>query len=132
MDPINYLAILIAALGSMVVGYLWYGPLFGKYWRELKGYTPETMKETSVRTIAFSGVCSLVTAFVLALFVQYLNPIDVGGAFMLALLAWAGFVVTTHANYVLYEERNVKLYALNLAHHFAAILVASLVITLWP
>ncbi len=135
MDPINYLAILIAALGSMLVGFLWYGPLFGEYWMKLKGYTPETMKAMKISprlAMPLAGVCALIIAFVLATFVQFLNPQGVGGAVMLAVLVWIGFVVTTHANYVLFEERDVKLFLLNIAHHFCAILTATLVITLWP
>lgn len=39
MVPVNYLAILVAAVLSMVLGFLWYGPLFGKEWTKLMGVT---------------------------------------------------------------------------------------------
>ena len=44
--PINYLAVLAAAVSNMVLGFLWYGPLFGKTWSKLMGWgemTPEKM-----------------------------------------------------------------------------------------
>lgn len=135
MDSINYLAILAAAFASMLVGFLWYGPLFGKYWMKLKGYTPEAMKAmkiTPLTAMSLAGVCALVTAFVLATFVQFLNPQGVGGAVMLAVLVWIGFVAATHANYVLFEERPLKLFLFDIAHLLCAILTATLVITLWP
>lgn len=43
---INYLAVLIAAIVSMIVGGLWYSPiLFGKMWTKAMGWNEETMKE---------------------------------------------------------------------------------------
>mgnify|MGYP000868002355 CR=1 FL=1 len=40
---INFLAILVAALTPVVVGYLWYGILFGKVWRNENGFTNEDL-----------------------------------------------------------------------------------------
>lgn len=37
---INWLAILAAA-SSLVIGFLWYGPLFGKAWMKESGMTEE-------------------------------------------------------------------------------------------
>ncbi len=34
---INYLAVLVCGIVSMVVGFVWYGPLFGKKWAEAIG-----------------------------------------------------------------------------------------------
>jgi hypothetical protein len=32
MENINWIAFVVAALSTLVVGFLWYGPLFGKAW----------------------------------------------------------------------------------------------------
>jgi hypothetical protein len=40
MITINYLAVIAAAIAAVGVGVLWYGPLFGKEWMKLMGYTP--------------------------------------------------------------------------------------------
>ena len=34
---VNWLAIIIAAVANMVIGFLWYGPVFGKSWMTLSG-----------------------------------------------------------------------------------------------
>ena len=39
----NFLAILVAALTTVVVGFLWYGPLFGKVWSSENGFTNEDL-----------------------------------------------------------------------------------------
>jgi hypothetical protein len=43
---INYLAVLVAALVSMVIGGLWYSPLlFGNIWMKLSGITQKDVEK---------------------------------------------------------------------------------------
>lgn len=132
---VNYLSVLVAAAGIVGVGFLWYGPLFGTYWKKLKGYTPERMKNMKMsakKAMILVSCGALVTAFVLAILSRFLNPLGIGGAFMLALLLWTGFVVPSQANYVLFEEEEPKLFLFHIAQLFVALFVASLILTLWP
>lgn len=132
---INYLSVLAAAAAIMGVGALWYGPVFGKHWMKMRGLKPEstrTMKLSARKAMAFACLAALVTAFVLALLIRLLNPIGAGGAFMLALLVWIGFVVPVKSNEVLFEEGDLKLFLFHIAQSFVAILIAALVLTLWP
>ncbi len=34
---VNYLAIIVGAVFSMILGAIWYGPIFGKKWMEIIG-----------------------------------------------------------------------------------------------
>jgi len=132
---INYLSVLIAAAAIMGVGALWYGPAFGKQWMKLKGYTPESMKNMTMsarKAMALAALGALVTAFVLALLIRLLNPIGFAGGFMLALLVWTGFVVPLKANEVLFEAGDWKLFLFHIAQSFVALLLASVILTLWP
>ncbi|HWH07328.1 MAG TPA: DUF1761 domain-containing protein [Candidatus Paceibacterota bacterium] len=132
---INYLSVLVAAGAIVGIGTLWYGPLFGKRWMMMKGYTAESMKNMKMsarNAMIFAGIAALVTAFVLALLVRLLNPIGLGGAFMLALLIWTGFIVTTMVNDVLFEEGDVKLFLFHSAERFVALFAAALILVLWP
>src|SRR5260370_10712032 len=59
MHSLNWLAILVAAISTMVVGFLWYSPLlFAKPWMKEMGYDPndkaktEEMKKTLARRMA--------------------------------------------------------------------------------
>jgi len=45
MIELNYLAIIAAAIASMLIGWLWYGPLFGKQWMKLAGLKKSDMKK---------------------------------------------------------------------------------------
>ena len=43
---INWLAVAVCGLGTIAVGFLWYGPLFGKAWGRLTGWTDDKVRET--------------------------------------------------------------------------------------
>ena len=44
MDNVNLLAVLLGTVVFFVIGALWYGPLFGKPWREMNGITDDMVK----------------------------------------------------------------------------------------
>ncbi|QNL19009.1 DUF1761 domain-containing protein [Hyphobacterium sp. CCMP332] len=52
---INIIAVLLATLGFMVVGFLWYGPLLGKRWMALNGFTPEAMGSVNMPLMMAKG-----------------------------------------------------------------------------
>lgn len=35
---INFLAVLVAVFVNVIIGFLWYGPIFGKAWRKVLHY----------------------------------------------------------------------------------------------
>ncbi len=57
---VNWLAVIAAALSSFPLGFLWYGPLFGKAWQREVGLSDDQLKSGNMALI-FGG------AFVLAL-----------------------------------------------------------------
>ena len=42
---INYLAVIVCGVISMIVGAMWYGPILGKLWMKQYGYTEEDLKK---------------------------------------------------------------------------------------
>lgn len=134
MDTLmNYVAILIAAAAMMGLGALWYGPLFGKAWRNLMGFTPErmkTMKMSTKKAMALQALASLITVFMLALFMSVFEPKNGLGAIVLAFLIWVGFIATTMANSVLFEDRPARLYVLNASYQLVALVLAAMIIYL--
>ena len=74
---LNLLAVLVAAMSTMVVGFLWYSPLlFAKPWMKEMGYDPndkarmEEMKKSAGPAYGGSFLASLISAFILALFLH--------------------------------------------------------------
>ena len=131
---INLWAVLVAAVVNMIVGSLWYGPVFGKMWKGLMGFTDESvksMKLSPMQAMSMGLVVSIVMAYVLAHFVVVAGEIGVSGAFELAFWIWLGFLATTAISSFLWEGKPFKLFVLNTAEQFVSFFLMALVLVMW-
>lgn len=138
MVPINYLAVIVAAIASMVVGSLWYGPLFGKQWMKLMGVTKESMAGAKVnmnKLYAIQALASLVMAFVLShalVFASaYLHEEGLSAGFQTGFWNWIGFVAPVTLGSVLWEQKSWKLWMLNNAHYLVSLCIMGVILALW-
>ncbi len=138
MMEVNYLAVLVAAIVSMAVGFVWYTVLFGKPWTKLMGYTKESIEKDKAnmgKTYSISFVLALVTAYVLFHVMEmseayFGNPMVTTGL-MTAFWSWLGFVMPVQATDVLFGGRKSwKLFAINTGYQLAQLLAMGLTIGL--
>ncbi len=93
--------ILGAGVLSLVVGSIWYGPLFGKKWMEICGVS--AMDEAKRKEMQKAAMPLYITQFLLSLlqFSILMNMINYGGWKMqsvwVASFIWLGFVMPTIA-----------------------------------
>jgi hypothetical protein len=133
MIAVNWLAVLAGGIGYMVVGYLWYGPLFGKMWKGLMGLTDESMKSMSMKpwtAMAWGLVSALVMSYVLTYFMAMAGVSDVMGAITMAFWVWLGFLATQSLGSYLWEGRPFQLFVLNAANQLVGLLVMAAAIVL--
>lgn len=132
---INYLAVITAAvLGGIVMGFIWYGPLFGKQWMRLMGIDQkkmEEMKKGMSKTYGISFVASLIMAYVLAHFVAYTQATTMSQGLQVGFWAWLGFVATTMLASVLYGKKSWQLYKLDAGYQLASLLVMGVILAVW-
>ena len=131
---INWVAVLVAALVNFVVGWIWYGPLYGNVWKGLMGFTDESMKSmklSAMQAMVGGFITSLVMAYVLSHFVVIFGAIGIAGAFELAFWVWLGFVATTSISAFLWEGKPFKLFVLNAGEQLVALFLMSLVLVMW-
>lgn len=129
---INYLAVLVAGLSSMVVGYIWYSkPLFGNTWMRLEGMTEEKAKQKMGMTYGGMMLLALVLAYVLAHFVDYADATTTSEALMTGFWAWLGFVVTTKGASYLFGQKSMQLFFIDVGYHLVEILVMSVILVSW-
>ncbi len=134
---INYLAILVATIASMVIGMTWYSEtLFGKQWIKCMGWTPKEVsrgkKECNMtKTMFFAFVSTFIGAYVLALIVQYAAAVTVADAIQIGAMVWLGFMMPLAMSGVLWEGRSWKLFMINAGHTLTSTLVMSVILTLW-
>lgn len=68
---INFLALLVAAASTLVVGFIWYNPrVFGTIWMKEAGITEEKMKGGNM---LLTFVASFIYAFLISFILQYLT-----------------------------------------------------------
>lgn len=67
MPEYNFLAIAVAALVPMILGALYYGPIFGNAWAASQG---KTMKELEPNNMALTYGLALLVAFILAFYLK--------------------------------------------------------------
>lgn len=132
--PVNWLAIVLAAASTMVVGSVWYMPkAFGNTWQKLARLDPKNMADPK-KAIGLTVVASLVTAYVLA-HVTYLSNRFFGGSFLSSALqtafwVWLGFTAARILTHDLFENRPSKLTLITVSHELVTLLVMGLVIGL--
>jgi hypothetical protein len=139
--PINYLAVLASAIAAMAIGFLWYGPLFGKTWSRLMGWgemTPEKMAEMQKKArpaYAISFVGSLIMAYVLAhalVFASsYLNASGITAGLTAGFWNWLGFIVPVTIGSVLWDGKPWKLWCINAGYWLVLLLVMGAILALW-
>ena len=67
---INFIALFVAALSTLVVGFIWYHPkVFGVIWMKEAGVTEQKMKPNSILPLIGT---SLVYAFLISMILQFL------------------------------------------------------------
>ena len=94
---INYWAVLVAAVVSMVIGSIWYGPLFGTLFMKEMGmnaWSPEKkaeMKKSMGRAYALQFIGSLVMFLVLAWYIVTCFQASLYSGLAIAFGLWLGF-----------------------------------------
>lgn len=133
-EGINYLAVIVATVLSMVLGMLWYSPmLFGKAWMKEMGISEEDAKKQKEqgmgKFMAIGSAMAFIFAFYLAHYIK--GGADMGDVIQWGLGLWAGVIVTTHAPDYLWGKRSMKLFMINMLHHGVVIVAVAILLSLW-
>jgi hypothetical protein len=138
MHSLNWVAILVAAISTMVVGFLWYSPLlFAKPWMREMGYDPndkaktQEMQKSAGPAYAGSLVASLLSAFTLALILHGLRAEDLHFGIMASFHIWLGFVATVQFTGALFMKQSMKLFAINTGYQLVCYLVMGSILAVW-
>lgn len=134
MNPgdLNYLAIIVAALSTFLIGGVWYSPiLFAKGWMQANNFTEEDLKDTNMaKTFGFSFLFALLMAFNLAMFLADEGTTTSWGA-TAGFLAGFGWVALGLATIALFEKRSWKYILINGGYMVVSFVVMGLIIGAW-
>ncbi len=137
IPAINYIAVVLATLSSMVVGSIWYTPkVFGNYWMKQASVTPSGNAKDAARPIIVTVIVSFVTAWVLAgatwIAFDFYQGSFLLAAVLTAVVLWAGFTAARFITHDQFDNRTVGLTVLNIAHELVTVLVMAAIIGVWP
>src|SRR5258706_4478087 len=118
---VNLWAVLVSALATMVVGFVWYSPLlFARRWTILMGYDPDDkaklaeMQKSAGPSYMLSLVASLVSAAVLGKIIAIATVNTPLYGMKVGLAVWPWFVTTGAPTNSPFRRQPAHLYAI---HH---------------
>lgn len=138
LHSLNWLAILVAAISTMILGFLWYSPLlFAKAWAREMGYDlndkakMDEMRKSAGPAYAGSSVAGLLSAFTLALILHGMRAESLHFGLMASFHIWLGFVATVQFTGALFAKQSMKLFSINTGYQLVCYLVMGAILVLW-
>ncbi len=135
---VNWLAIVLAGVSSMVVGSIWYVPgVFGNAWMRMTGVKMDRKLSSNEMVVMYGGslLASFITAFILAhvtnLSYEFYDKEFLESALTTGFWLWLGFTAARFLVHDLFEGRRKKLFLINAGHELATIMVMALIIGLF-
>lgn len=122
LGAIDWLGVLIAVVAAQILGFLWYGPLFGKQWMAALGTTQEEIQQEGPGVaIAVGVVASILNAVAIALILLMSDTPDLISGAKIGLLTSIAFAAAAVVSNSMFEKRPPTLMWL-----YAAYLVLSI------
>ena len=109
---VNYWAIALGAVLSMVIGAIWYGPLFGKKWMEIVGVSStdlEARKKMQKSAGPLYVIQFILTLFQVLILAHLIADTELVGGLERSLWIWAAFIIPTLAGAVMWTNESGKL-----------------------
>jgi hypothetical protein len=136
---INFWAVLVSAVATMVIGFVWYSPiLFATPWMVLMGFDPNDkaklaeMQKGAGKIYGLSFVASLVSAVVLAKIIDIATVVTIPYGMKIGFAVWLGFVTTVQLTGALFGKQPTKLYLINTGYQLVCYLVMGAILAVWP
>jgi len=117
MPEVNWIAVLLCAVSSLVLGGIWYSPmLFAKPWQRAAGLSDDQAKSGNMAMIfGLTFVLSLVAAYVFAMFLG--RNFGLGPAIGAGASAGLCWVAASLGISYLFERRPLNLWLINGGYH---------------
>jgi hypothetical protein len=117
MPEINWLAVALCAVSSLVLGGVWYSPLlFAKSWQQAAGLSDDQLKSGNMAKIF--GLTLVLSFIAAAVFAMFLGPkFGVGPATAAGFSAGLCWVAASYGITYLFEHRPLKLWLVNGGYH---------------
>ena len=131
LKRLNYLAVVVAAVVAMAIGYFWYSPgMFGGEWMALAGFT-EPPEASMAQAYALGFVNALVKALILALLIDWVKGESWRCGVLVGLTCWIGFAATVRADNSIFGGRPLGLFWIDGGYDLVSYLAMGAIIGSW-
>ena len=132
LAEINWLAVLAGAAAHMVLGFLWYGPLFGNLWIRGIGKTREEIAGAqSAMPYTVSIISAVLLAFGLALLLTAPEQVDLVTGLTWGLIAGLLFVAPVLATTAVFESRPLSVTLLAIGYAVVGLAIMGAILGAW-
>lgn len=136
ISMLNIWAILVATLSTFVVGWLWYGPLFGKAWISATGLSEEQLQQGNMAKIfGLAFIFELIMAFNLAMFLtgspEAAEQMNYQMGAFYGFLTGFGWVFFALAVNSLYEQKSWNYILINGGYWTVTFTIMGMIIGAW-
>lgn len=139
---VNYLAVVVAAVAAMAIGFFWYAPgMFRESWLKIIGkdmldkVALEHMKKENRSHPTFMFITTFISAAVLARLLDWLGVSNLGAGILVGFWAWLGFALPVTVADTLFSGRERdhmwRLFLIRSSHQFFALLVMGGILGAW-
>jgi hypothetical protein len=128
--PVNYLALLVAAVAKSALGSVWYTAL-GQRWRDLTGISKEQVMQGLAKAMVVDLIGNFLMAYVLVHAVHYAGAKTFGQGAGVGFFNWLGFIAVVTMAGVFYERRPFKLWFLNNVYLAVSLMMMGAIVAVW-
>jgi hypothetical protein len=135
---LNLFAVLACAVVSMIIGAVWYGPLFGKKWMEIckiDANDLEARKKMQQEALPLYLVQFSLTFFQAYILLVFIDGLDDKYGFDVVFFAWSAFVLPTTIAASMWTAEPVRLkwarFFIQAGYYFVLFLIFGLILSTW-
>jgi hypothetical protein len=135
---VNLWAVLVSALATMVIGFVWYSPLlFANPWMILMGYDPNDkakiaeLQKSAGPSYGLALIASVLSAAVLGKLIAVTHITSALYGVKMSLAVWLGFVTTVQLTNALFARQRARLYLINTGYQLVCYVVMGVILATW-
>ena len=130
---INWLAVIVCVVVSMVSGTIWYNPktFFPMWWKVVGAGKEQPGMENMGMTWGLTLLSSLVQAISLAIMVNFMGGVDAMSGARIGFMLWSGFVAPTYLVNKLFAGHGLKIWTIEVGNHLVNFLIFGAILGAW-
>ena len=133
-SSINFIAVLMASIASMAIGFVWYNPkAFGSAWVKCIGMTEaDQNKEDMKKSVGIGFIATVISMTFIALILEIIGTSTITEAATVAVVLWVATALPGALHGVAWEKHPMHLVYINTGNALVTYIVGAVILQWWP